>query len=265
MEPVRPHVDAYLLNLARTRTFSTRDFAEARDGGCRLSSALTHELAATMPTWANLLAPHVDAMAKYVGRIARSGAFAVYPIDAGPKKSVRPKPRDSKPQKPIVNKGAPKKLSTVPMSALHNACRECGAPLRIRKRIYCDVCGPVILAAKRNESKQRFTAAGWAKVAEMRAAGLDPTNTDAAQKRRSQSAMTRRRAALAWKDDGTLRNVDFTRDILPGLQVVLVRVIAEAMSSSLSHGSKVRSGRLVPHRWHWPRLLELLESPRKQE
>jgi CRISPR-associated endonuclease Cas1 len=148
MEPVRPHVDAYVLGLARTRTFSVRDFVEARDGSCRLSSALTHELAATMPTWASLLAPHVDAMAKYVGRIARSGAFAVYPIEAGPKKSVR-----LKAEEPAFIQRAPKKLGTVPMSALPNACRECGAALRIRKRIYCNACGPAIVAAKRNESK----------------------------------------------------------------------------------------------------------------
>ena len=30
MEPVRPHVDAFVLNLARTRTFSAKDFAETR-------------------------------------------------------------------------------------------------------------------------------------------------------------------------------------------------------------------------------------------
>ena len=32
MEPVRPHVDAFVLNLARTRTFSAKDFAETREG-----------------------------------------------------------------------------------------------------------------------------------------------------------------------------------------------------------------------------------------
>jgi CRISPR-associated endonuclease Cas1 len=260
MEPVRPHVGAYVLNLARTRTFSARDFVEARDGACRLSSALTHELAATMPTWATLLAPHVDAIAKYVGRIARSGAFAVYPIEAGSKKNVRPKPEE-----PVVIQRAPKKLSTVPMSALSNACRECGAPLSVRKRIYCDACGPAIIAANRNESKAAFAAAGSAKLAAMRATGFDPTNTGEARQRKIASSTAARRAVVAWKDDGSLRDVDFKQDILPGLQSVLVRVIAEAMSSSLSHGSKVRGGRLVPHRRHWPRLLELLESLRKQE
>jgi CRISPR-associated endonuclease Cas1 len=252
MEPARPHVDAYVLNLARTRTFSARDFAEARDGACRLSSTLTRELAATMPTWATLLAPHVDAMAKYVGRIARSGTFAVYPIEPGPKKGIRPRP-----QEPAVVQRAPKKLSTVPMSTLHNACRECGAPLTVRKRVYCDACGPAIIAATRNESKGAFAAAGSAKLAKMRAAGFDPTNTGEARRRKIESATKARRAVVAWKDDGSLVDVNFRQDILPGLQHLLVRLIAEAMGSSLSHGSKVRSGKLVPHKRHWRALINL--------
>jgi hypothetical protein len=52
--------------------------------------------------------------------------------------------------------------------------------------------------------------------------------------------------------------VDFRRDILPKLQRVTVRVIAEAMGTGISHCSKVRSGKLVPHRRHWKALRALL-------
>jgi hypothetical protein len=45
--------------------------------------------------------------------------------------------------------------------------------------------------------------------------------------------------------------VDFRHDILAKLQSVPVRVISEAMGASLSHGSKVRGGFLVPHKRHW--------------
>jgi hypothetical protein len=49
--------------------------------------------------------------------------------------------------------------------------------------------------------------------------------------------------------------VDLRRDILPKLQGLPVRVIAEAMGASISHGSKVRGGLLVPHKRHWNKLL----------
>jgi hypothetical protein len=65
-------------------------------------------------------------------------------------------------------------------------------------------------------------------------------------------------ASLAWRDDGSLDGVDFRRDILPKLQSLPVRVIAAAMGTGISHGSKVRSGKLVPHSRHWNRLMQML-------
>lgn len=53
---------------------------------------------------------------------------------------------------------------------------------------------------------------------------------------------------------------DFRRDILPKLQRFRVCVIADEMRASLSHGSKVRNGRLLPHRRHWKALRRLLSS-----
>lgn len=91
----------------------------------------------------------------------------------------------------------------------------------------------------------------------MRVAGHDPTATPEAQRRRAATASQQRKAAVAWRDDGPLDRVDFRRDLLPKLQSLPVRAIAEAMGTSISHGSKVRSGRLVPHRRHWKALLRL--------
>jgi hypothetical protein len=47
------------------------------------------------------------------------------------------------------------------------------------------------------------------------------------------------------------------RSNLPKLQGLPVRVIAEAMGVNISHGSKVRGGKLVPHKRHWKPLLQL--------
>lgn len=251
MEPVRPHVDAFVLNLARTRTFSVKDFAETRDGACRLASSLTQELAPTMATWAKLVAPYAEAVARHVARLAKSGLGMTVPI--GPKPDLE-RARVSVRLRPITAPSMPKASRSVPMSAVSNACRSCGAKLAARKRVYCDQCLPAELDATRKAGIPRFKAAGPAKIAAMRAAGYDPTTTPEAQRRRATTASKQRKATLEWRDDGSLADVDFRRDILPKLQSVAVRVIAEAMGSSLSHGSKVRSGKLVPHKRHWKAL-----------
>jgi hypothetical protein len=87
-----------------------------------------------------------------------------------------------------------------------------------------------------------FQAAEPAKLAAMRAAGHDPTTTCEVQRRR---------------DDGPLDGLDFRRDILLKLRRLPVRVIAEAMGATISHGSKMRSGLVVPHKRHWKALREI--------
>ena len=139
MEPVRPHVDAFVLNLARTRTFSGRDFAETREGACRLASSLAQELAPTMAIWAKLVAPYAEAVARHVARLAKSGLGVAAPI--GPKPSAD-RARVSVRLRPIAAPVAPKAARSVPIATAANACRSCGAKLAIRKRLFCDQCLP---------------------------------------------------------------------------------------------------------------------------
>jgi len=257
MEPVRPHVDAFVLNVARTRTFSGRDFAETREGACRLASSLAQELAPTMATWAKLVAPYAEAVARHVARLAKSGLGVTAPI--GPKPSLD-RARVSVRVRPIAAPVAPKAARSVPIATAANACRSCGAKLVLRKRLFCDQCLP----DRRDEAQRAvtpaFQAAGPAKIATMRAAGHDPTATPEARRRRAATASQQRKAGAAWRNDDSLDGVDFRRDILPKLQVVPVRAIADAMGASISHGSKVRSGLLVPHKRHWQKLRTLASA-----
>lgn len=92
----------------------------------------------------------------------------------------------------------------------------------------------------------------------MRAAGYDPTTTLEAQRRRVATARAQRKAIASSRDDGSLDGVKFRRDILPKLQRLPVRVIAEAMGASISHGSRVRSERAAPHKRHWNHLLRTI-------
>jgi CRISPR associated protein Cas1 len=55
MEPVRPRVDAYVLDLLASHEFRKDDFFEMGDGHCRLLPPLTAELIQTGSPWARLV------------------------------------------------------------------------------------------------------------------------------------------------------------------------------------------------------------------
>ena len=52
VEPVRPEIERFVLDLIAERTFSRRDFVERSDGSIRIALDLVQLLAATMPMWA---------------------------------------------------------------------------------------------------------------------------------------------------------------------------------------------------------------------
>src|SRR5439155_598586 len=71
MEPVRPAVDRYVLELLNRRSFTKEDVFELLDGQCRLLPPLTHDLAVTAPRWARLVRPVADEVADRLGGVRR--------------------------------------------------------------------------------------------------------------------------------------------------------------------------------------------------
>jgi CRISPR-associated endonuclease Cas1 len=67
IEPVRPMVDGFALELLERRTFRKVEFTETADGHCRLKAPLTHELAGTLPRWSQAVAPIAERMAQALG------------------------------------------------------------------------------------------------------------------------------------------------------------------------------------------------------
>jgi CRISPR-associated endonuclease Cas1 len=57
MEPIRPQVDAYLLEWITREPLRREWFFEERNGNCRLMASLASRLAETGPTWARAVAP----------------------------------------------------------------------------------------------------------------------------------------------------------------------------------------------------------------
>jgi len=250
MEPVRPHVDAFVLNLLRTRAFAAKDFFETREGGCRLSASLTHELAATMPTWARLVSPYAEMITRHIVVVAKSGYLG--PVI------------QNKPQKRSLNKGRLKirteriSLPSIPKAAaamprIGNACRNCAKVLTVTDRLFCDECLPLRQA---EQFRENFGGrlAGLEKLAELRAQGRDPRDTDVVRKKRKAKASANRCAVVAWKDDGSLDGIDFKTDILPTLQNIPVRIVCKALGCSASYACKIRKGQFIPHKRHWKAL-----------
>jgi ribosomal protein L32 len=64
MEPVRPHVDAYLLNWITSEPFRREWFFEQSNGNCRLLGSFAVLLSETAPTWGRAVAPFAERVAQ---------------------------------------------------------------------------------------------------------------------------------------------------------------------------------------------------------
>jgi hypothetical protein len=82
MEPIRPEIDALLLDLLEDREFTARDFGELPNGICRIAAPLTHELALTLPHWRECLRPIAARLAQTFRESLANGCAAPGNISA---------------------------------------------------------------------------------------------------------------------------------------------------------------------------------------
>src|SRR5262249_22269164 len=161
MEPVRPVVDRYALDVLARRTFAARDFHETLQGACRLTPTLAKELIST--------APHSG---KLVGNVAADPVHRL----------VEPKYAEAIPT-PIPRRRG-RQAAAAPLPPVEQAERK---PKVVARR--CAVCGTPIgnkdlrTCGPECERKARVAAgyAGIAKMhersARMRAEGRSPSTT----------------------------------------------------------------------------------------
>lgn len=64
MEPIRPKIDAYLLEWIRRETLKREWFFEQRDGNCRLMGSFAVRLSETAIAWAQAVAPVAERVAR---------------------------------------------------------------------------------------------------------------------------------------------------------------------------------------------------------
>jgi hypothetical protein len=141
------------------------------------------------------------------------------------------------------------------------ACLDCGQVLDTPDRTYCDDCLP----AQRTEAVTTFSMAGPQALAELRTQGSDPAHGGAAATARGTRNAPYVAAVAEWeREHEEPANPDvFARDILPRLQGVPLRAIAQATGLSEGYCSFVRRGQKVPHQRHWDALRVLIEESKK--
>lgn len=127
MEPVRPLVDAYLLDWITTQPLKREWFFEQPNGNARLVSSLTERLSETAPTWARAVAPVAEWVAQALWSSAGKSA------SNGPTLPTRLTQRHRS-----EGRGNAFQVRTNPVPRRDKICEVCGA--EGVKRRYCRSC-----------------------------------------------------------------------------------------------------------------------------
>jgi hypothetical protein len=245
MEAVRPQVDAFVLQLLRTRTFRREDFFESRQGVCRVLPPLTKLLAESAPRWAKAVAPVVEDIAKRLFEGERKRVHSTKQLPTLLTQANRSAGRDT-----IRRKLKPE--HSAEGSRLPATCRGCGCVLSDRRRRYCDACLP----EHESERRAQLARRGPEALAQLRAEGRDPARTPEALAKLAESMRERSRLLKEWsRDHDEAPDPEaFRREILPKLRDVSISALMQATGLSRSYCAAVRSGKKTPHVRHWDAL-----------
>jgi CRISPR-associated endonuclease Cas1 len=250
MEPVRPDVDAFILDLLEDRVFTSRDFAELPNGVCRIGASVTHDLALALPQWRLRMAP----IAARLAQVFRDALTGKRTRGAGPapkRSALVDTPRKAPQPRPYAGKAwrAPR---PEPLAAAPSACEVCGAPVLKRRRRHCEVCMP----QARREHGQRAIARARKALAAQTAAGHDARRSLGSNPARGEAIAAGHRLNRSWAREhpGQRDEAWFQREIAPKLDGFSLNEIAKATGLSLAACSRIRAGARVPHARHWEAL-----------
>ena len=229
MEPVRPLVDAYLLDWITRQPLRREWFFEQRDGNCRLSGSFAVRLSETARTWGRAVAPIAEWVARHFWSTIRR------PDTPFITRLTHANKRQAKTTALPFGPPAPK---------LPNVCLGCGKPVG-KASTRCASCAVEVSRGKMQEVAQRGRIAS--KSSESRA-------RVAATQRRQQTAR------WSWQPSSQpdwLTNETYTTKIQPRLKGTSLSVIASAIGVSIPYASDIRKGRRTPHPRHWHTLAQL--------
>jgi CRISPR-associated endonuclease Cas1 len=238
MEPTRPEIDNYVLDLLERRTFRKVEFTETPDGHCRLKAPLTHELAEMMPVWAKSLAPIAEKVAHTLGQAMAGKYVAVTPLTRKGHREAQALVKARKTvAKGVATSTTGRQRPATPVAPTLWSCPGCGGEVTHRNRVRCDAC-----------------------------IDADPGQSAEVRGRRGAAIAARKKALREWDEahpDVAYDPELFRREILPRLATVKLADIMEAAGVSKAYASTIRTGKITPHVSTWEALRELARSVRK--
>jgi CRISPR-associated endonuclease Cas1 len=240
LEPVRPEVDRFVLQLISGTTFGKRSFFETERGVLRVGAELARELAESLPLWRARAGPVAEKVARVLGGVGLPTPMTQTNRSTG-RDPYRKAAQRARTRQRVAERLVP------------NACRECGEILRSRTRSLCDTCA--------FEHRIGVQQAGTANLSKMRAQGeADPARTPKARTKLGTTQARQARERAEWERTHVKEKPDpavFRAEILPGLAGVPVAQIARETGLSTVQAWYIRRGERVPHPRFWPVLAAL--------
>jgi CRISPR-associated endonuclease Cas1 len=235
MEPGRPHVDRFVLELLAERRFAASDFFETRHGACRVTPPLARELAGTLPDWRARVGRVAEDVARLLGGDASDERRLATPVSERNRSIGRKKEATTDPH--------PK------ARRIASTCEFCGGGVPTGRR----TCSPACLAEVEAANRPVFVHSGVEALSRLKASGWTPNLTPEGRARIGRGARRGVSEARAWQrehpwptDLGT-----FKREIWPGLRRIEPSALARATGLSVGYCRRIAKGEVVPHPMWW--------------
>jgi CRISPR-associated endonuclease Cas1 len=235
MEPIRSHVDAYLLDWITRQPLKREWFFEQRDGNCRLMGPFAVRLSETAPIWGRAVAPIAEWVAKQFWSTTQKRTQSAQ----APTHLTQAHRREAK---------GISSETIAPVPRTENLCPGCGKTIQDRSAS-CARCGVG------EATKNMLNAAQ---------VGRRTANGPQAQLKRASTARKNALAQHSWKrsdQPAWLTPELFSQKIQPLLANIATSIIRSSIGVSRWYASRIRQG-YSPHLRHWEPLARLVAIPK---
>jgi CRISPR-associated endonuclease Cas1 len=230
MEPVRPQVDAYLLDWIG-RGLRREWFFEERNGNCRLMGSFAVGLSETAMAWRQAVSPIVETVVRNLSSTMRASSRQMTTATHLTQRHRREAKGTL--ELPVLNPPRPPKL-----------CSICGSNIPTDKT-YCGACAVGVRTEALMKAAQKGRVA--AQSSEAQSSRAENRKRNAAAQR-----AWRQTDKPAWLTEGTYRE-----RIQPRLSGITIPALMSALDVSKPYAADIRAGRRQPHQRHWVTLARM--------